>query len=173
MGARSFQALQSTSFLDSGRGAFIDVEKRRSAKRPNVIREDALFRQIERLANGLPLVRCHVTQTGIHIEPMCQEGLPISVYRSEGRQTVCLGSWYDDLDHDAMVFSLVEKAVHGKLRLRMEGDGRKFHTFTVEVHVRDDVWIEVGQMTNYWLRKKPVRVVKYLRNMGPVGYQVQ
>lgn len=152
-----------TVFFGPRLGVFVDGAIGPSV--PGTIRTDPLFRQIERLALGIPIVRCHATPTRLHLEPTSPDGLPVSIYRTYGRQTVCIGGWYDDVDDDAVVLSLVEKAIHGRLRLRMESDGRAFHTFTVEVRHQDGAWLEAGQMTTgYWFRKKPVRALKYLCN---------
>jgi len=130
-----------------------------------VFRNDRLFRQIERLASSIATVRCQSTANGIAVEPTCPDGLPVSVFKMDGRQTLCIGNWYDDVDDDALVLSLVERALCGQLRLRLESDGQKFHTFTVEVHERPGKWIEVGQMaTGHWLRSRTSRRVKYLCN---------
>lgn len=125
---------------------------------------DSLFRRIEGMARRMTTVNCHVTSTAIRLIPTNPSGLPVSVDKSDGRQTLCIGSWYAEFDHDATVFQLVEQALRGQLRLRMEGDGRIFHTFTVEAREHGNEWREVGQMAGCWFRKKPTRVVRYLRN---------
>jgi hypothetical protein len=152
--------------FQSSLGTPVDVGESRSV--PDAVRKDPLFHQIERFARNTTTVRCHITRTGIHLEPNAPEGLPISVYRSEGRQTVCIGEWYDDVDDDALVLRLVEKVIHGQLRLRIEGDGRNFHTFIVEVQTHEEEWIEVARMANCQFHKSPVVIVKYLCN-DPAG----
>jgi hypothetical protein len=151
-----------TYSFQSSPDAFVDSAAFRSV--PNVVRLDSLFRRIETLARRMTTMDCHATANEIRLRPTSPEGLPVSVYKGDGRQTLCIGSWYADVDHEATVFSLVEKAIRGELRLRMEGDGKEFHTFTVEVRNRNSEWREVGQMGGCWFRKKPIRVVKYLFN---------
>lgn len=132
---------------------------------PDVVGGSTLFQRIRQLASGVPTVRCHATRTTVRLEPTSPDGLSVAVYRTCGRQTVCIGNWYDDVDDDAVILKLVEKAIHGSLRLRMDSDGQTFHTFAVETLEADGVWIEVGEMAvGYWLWKKPTRVNKYLCN---------
>jgi hypothetical protein len=132
---------------------------------PDVVGGSTLFQRIRQLASGVSTVLCHASPTVIQLEPTRPDGLPVAVYRSCGRQTVCIGNWYDDVDDDAVVLKLVEKAIHGSLRLRMDSDGRTFHTFAVETLEADGIWIEVGEMAvGYWFWKKPTRVIKYLCN---------
>lgn len=155
--------MQPLSFLlQSNSSGRTDYETYRSV--PNVIRMDGLFRRIEGMARRLTNLDCHVSPTTIQLIPTDPEGLAVSVDKTDGYQTLCIGSWYAELDQDAVVFELVEQAMRGQLRLRLEGDGTNFHTHTVEVRSNGNEWREVGRMAGCWFRKKPTRVVKYLRN---------
>jgi len=124
-----------------------------------------LLQRIRRVADAVSTVRCQATPSSVQVEPIRPDGLPVAVYRHHGRQTVCIGGWYDDVDDDEEVLNLVKRAIHGSLRLRMDSDGRTTHRFAVETLECNGAWIEIGQMTEgYWFRKRPSRVVKYLCN---------
>ncbi len=99
-----------------------------------------VLKQIADLMQYYPNVPLIVTRNKISIATTAPDGFAMSVRTECGRYVVNLGNWRDELVHAEEAVELVERAMRGEIRLRIDIDARGQH-YTAEQMLPKGDWI--------------------------------
>lgn len=86
-----------------------------------------VLKQIAELMQGYPTVPLVVTRSKIAIACIAPDGFPMSILIEGGRYVVNLGKWRDELVRAEEAVGLIDAALRGVIRLRIDIDARGEH----------------------------------------------
>ncbi len=82
----------------------------------------------------------------ITVLPACDDGFSVSLMADAGRLTVALADWYDDFESLPAALHLMELALKGDIRVRVDSIGGSPIRWTVEQCNFAGEWSELGAM---------------------------
>jgi hypothetical protein len=102
--------------------------------------------------------------THLRIPPAQPDGLPIFVIADKRRATLALGSWYDDFTNLRGMLWMIDRAMDGGVRLRIDFANANPIRWAIEAYV-DGSWREKNVMEAVFWRRPDIPIVShYMRN---------
>lgn len=101
-----------------------------------------------------------------------QQGFEIKVYDGGGPPAVVLGPWYGQLASERAVLNLVEKALMGAVRVRIESCRGRDHSWTAEVRTEAGIWAPIRENRIAELWPLHATLVRHVSMPFPVDRQV-
>jgi hypothetical protein len=103
-------------------------------------------------------------ETHLRIRAAQPDGLPIFVIADKRRATLALGDWYDDFSSLGDLLWMIDRAIEGGVRLRIDFANAEPIRWAVEAYV-DGTWREVNIMELAFLPRPDIQIVsRYMRN---------
>jgi len=127
-----------------------------------------VLREIAKLVQSYPTLPLVLTERAISIARMAPDGFTISVETDRGRYVVRLGEWSDEFALADEVVDLLESALRGEIRLRVDINAYGNH-WAAERRLPTGEWIALPHHEDAIVprsAREPIRTL-FLRN-GPV-----
>lgn len=113
-----------------------------------------LLRRLQNMTRRLPGLSCRRYEQTILVESVWKDGFNIAVLFEGGRRVLLLGSWYDEVESSEVAYQLIEKAVTGRLRVRIESRNNRDRSWSVDVITPEGEWVEIANKSTleFWSR---------------------
>lgn len=122
-------------------------------------------KHLRRELKGRPDVQLVSQDDAVTVLRVSPNGPDVTVILSDGRCTLAVGTWHDDLVSMDVALEYVKLAVEGHLRVRIDQLGGKPWQYALERRIDDGSWREESVMLvprfTLWARKKTTH---YLQN---------
>lgn len=124
-----------------------------------------VLKEIAQLVQNYPTLPLILTEKRVSIARMAPDGFPISVETDRGRYVVRLGEWSDEFALADEVVDLLEAALRGEIRLRVDINAYGKH-WAAERRLPKGEWITLPHHEDTVIpgtEKAPIRTL-FLRN---------
>lgn len=108
---------------------------------------DELATHVRRAVAGRPDAQVLVDTDSVTVLRLTPEGPDVTAILADGRCTLAIGSWYDDMYSLDLTLAYVQMAVEGNLRVRVDRLGNKPWQYALERRAADGTWHEESVVT--------------------------
>jgi hypothetical protein len=123
--------------------------------------------QLRKALKDQPDAKIVVDGESVTVLRRSPDGPDVTAILSEGRCTLSIGAWHEDMESFDATLAYAKLAVEGDLRVRIDKIGRKPWQYALERRLEDNSWREesvvVFPRLNLLRRQKTTH---YLRNAG-------
>lgn len=129
---------------------------------------DVFTQQLRRQLIGRPEAQVVIENDAVTVLRLTPQGPDVTAIISEGRCTLAIGAWHDDMDSIDVTLAYVRMAVEGDLRVRVDKLGGKPWQYALERRLDNGTWQEESVVVlprlALWRREKTTH---YLQNAAP------
>jgi hypothetical protein len=98
--------------------------------------------QLKRELRSRPEAQVIIENESVTVLRLTPQGPDVTAIISEGRCTLAIGAWHDDMDSIDVTLAYVRMAVEGDLRVRVDKLGGKPWKYALERRLEDGSWQE-------------------------------